>query len=63
MPDKIYTPPQYPPKTGTELVREELAELREQVAQLTQRVQALEQPPRPQPDGKFKVIAMQRKDK
>ena len=42
-------PPQYPPKTGTELVHEELAELRAQVAQLTQRVQALEQPPRPQP--------------
>ena len=40
------TPPQYPPKTGTELVHEELAALREQVAQLTQRVQALEQPQR-----------------
>lgn len=43
------TPPQYPPKTGTELIHAELAELRAQVAQLAQRVQALEQPPRPQP--------------
>ena len=43
------TPPQYPPKTGTELLHAELAELRAQLAQLAQRVQALEQPPRPQP--------------
>ena len=43
------TPPQYPPKTGMELVHAELAELRAQVAQLAHRVQALEQPPRPRP--------------
>jgi ubiquinone biosynthesis protein UbiJ len=41
--------PQLPPKTGTELLHEEMAALRAQLAQLAQRVQALEQAQRPQP--------------
>lgn len=45
----ISTKPQLPPKTGMELVHEELDALRAQVAKLAQRVQALETPPRTQP--------------
>lgn len=38
-----------PTKTGTQLLHEELAALREQVVKLVHRVEALENPPRPQP--------------
>ncbi len=41
--------PQYPPKTGMELAHEEMAALREQVAQLAQRVEVLEAAQRPRP--------------
>jgi ubiquinone biosynthesis protein UbiJ len=38
-----------PPKTGTQMLHEELDALREQVAKLTRRVDALEAQRKPQP--------------
>jgi hypothetical protein len=47
--DYTYQAPQYPPQTGTQLLHNEIAALREQVAKLTQEVRELKAAQRPQP--------------
>ncbi len=47
--DYTYHVPQHPPQTWPPLLQDEIAALREQVAKLALRVQALEQAQRPRP--------------